>query len=230
MLNVLHSWEEIGEANKFLKRNNLPAHSSPEKNWDLYQVYKVLNNMPREKNIVDLGCGELYTLKFLYAMDFINLYGIDFSLTWKSRLSQIRMMWRARSLRVPFHLYKRDILATGFPDQFFDIAICISVIEHGVDLEKFLAETHRILKPDGLVFITTDYWEEELKLKDNCKPFGLPWKIFSKKDVELLIRLSYHAGFSLYKDSSIPGCFERCVIWNKQEYTFISIVLKKTIK
>lgn len=228
MIKVLQDWLEIGEADKFLSRKGLSKHSTVEKSWDLYQLFGIIVSMPREIKIIDLGCGELKVLKFLYAMGIKNLYGIDLRIAWRNRLSQLIRMWRERSLRVPFHLYKGDLTETKFPNQSFDLAICVSVIEHGVNLEKFFSESSRILKPEGLLFITTDYWEEEIQVNDDNKPYGLSWKIFSKKDIEYFIKLSYKFGFFLYKDSSIPTCSDRCIIWNNQEYTFLNIILKKT--
>jgi SAM-dependent methyltransferase len=226
MIKVLQDWIEIGGANKFLSRKGLPRHSSAEKNWDLYQLYTVVESMPRGLNIIDLGCGELMALKFLYAMGFTKLYGIDLSVSWRSRLSQVIRMWRNHSLKFPFHLYEGNLTETNFFDRMFDLAICISVLEHGVDLEDFFAESRRILKADGLLFITTDYWEEEIKVDDN-KPFGLPWKVFSKKDIEGFTKLSCEFGFSLYKDFSIPACSDRCIVWNNHEYTSLCMVLRK---
>lgn len=227
MIKVLKDWLEIGEANKFLSRKGLPKHFDVQKNWDLYQLFGLVEAMPREIRVVDLGCGELMALKFLYAVGFKNLYGIELQIPWRNRLSQLSRMRKERSLKVPFHLYKGDLIKTKFPNQAFDLAICISVIEHGVDLEKFFSESHRILKPEGLLFITTDYWEEEIQVNDDNRPLGLHWKVFSKKDIEHMIELSYKFGFSLYQDSSIPQCSDKCILWNNQEYTFLNLVLKK---
>jgi SAM-dependent methyltransferase len=227
MIKVLQSWLEIGEAHKFLNRKSLPKHSSAEKNWDLYQLYILINSMSREQKIIDLGCGELAALKLLYAMGFKELYGVDFSISWRSRLSQAIRMYEKRSLKVPFHLYKRDLTETKFPVHTFDLAVCISVIEHGVNLEKFFVETSRILKSNGLLFITTDYWEEEIKISDHNRPFGLSWKVFCKKEIQEVVKISNSFGFSLLKEMPIPGCSDKCIVWNNQEYTFLSIVLKK---
>lgn len=224
MIKVLKNWLEIGEAVKFLSKKGLPKYPAIEKNWDLYQLYTIVESMDRENKLIDLGCGErLWALKFLYALGYKNLYGMDLFLTMRRRVK----IWRKYSLKAPFHLYKGDLTKTKFPDEAFDLAICISVIEHGVNLEKFLSESYRILKPEGMLFITTDYWEEGIYVNDTNRPLGLPWKIYCKKDIENFVKLSYDFGFSLYKNVSIPDCSDKCVIWNNQEYTFLSIILKK---
>lgn len=227
MIEVLQDWLEIGEANKILNRKRLPIHEASDKNWDLYRVYTIVESMPREKKIIDLGCGDAFALKLLYAMGFKSLYGIDFSINWRARVGQITRMWRARSLKVPYRLYKGDLTTTKFSARTFDVALGISVIEHGVNLEKFLIESFRILKPGGLLFITNDYWEEEIQINASVRPYGLSWKIFSKQDIEHFIKLSYDVGFFLYRDSPFPKCSDRCIVWKNHEYTFLNIVLKK---
>jgi len=56
----------------------------------------------------------------------------------------------------------------SFKDNFFDIIVCSHVLEHIPDDRKALEEIHRIVKKDGLVFISipidgdkTEIWSEE---------------------------------------------------------------------
>jgi len=229
MIKVLQNWEEIKEAGEFLSSNVLPKHGhSPEKNWDLYQLHSVVESMPKEAEIIDLGCGDLFALKLLHALGFKNLYGIDLCVSPRNRLRQGFIMLKERSLRLPFHLCKGDLTKTRFPSGMFGLAVCISVIEHGVNIERLFAETHRLLKPGGILFITTDYWEEEIMVAQDNKPFGQSWRIFSKKDAENIINTAYKYGFSLFENSFVPACQAKCIVWNEQEYTFLAIVFKKT--
>jgi SAM-dependent methyltransferase len=227
MIDVLQNWSEIGEATKFLIGKGLPTYPGAEKNYDLYHLYKIVESMPRRVKIVDLGCGGLMVLKFLYAMGFKNLYGIDLTITIGDRIRQLTRMLRERSPRIPYHLRRGDITKTKFPANIFDIAICVSTIEHGVDLEKFLSESGRILKPGGLLFVTTDYWSEKIHVNENEKPFGLPYKIFSEEDIKDFIKLAEKFGFSLCNGSTIPKVSNKCIAWRYKEYTFICVVFKK---
>ncbi len=228
MIKVLQDWLEIGEAYNFLSRNGLAdLTTSAQRNWDHYQLYRIVEAMPPHTKVVDLGCGRAGTLKLLYAIGFKHLYGIDLSIGWRDRVSQLYLAYKTRSFRPPYHLVKRNIVATRFADKMFDLAVCISTIEHGVEPSRFLAETSRILKPGTLLLITTDYWEKKIHGPKDLKPFGLPWTIYSKEEIEQMIRLARAYGFVLYEDSPIPPCSDRPVVWNDQEYTFLLMLLRK---
>lgn len=43
----------------------------------------------------------------------------------------------------------------------FDVLTSISVIEHVEEVRKFFRACHMLLKPGGLLFLTTDYWDAE---------------------------------------------------------------------
>lgn len=231
MIKMLQNWLEVREANKFLNANTLPTHGhNIEKNWDLCQLYSIVRLISKEAKIIDLGCGNLFALKLLHAAGFKDLYGIDLSVPLRNRLSQIYIMCKSRSLRLPFHLYRGDLTKTNFAGAMFDLAICISVIEHGVDIENFFLEAHRLLKPGGILFITTDYWEEKINVMRDNKPLGLPWKIFCKRDLEGIIAQANKFNFSLYDNSIIPTCSDKCIIWNNQEYTFLELVFKRGLQ
>ena len=227
MIQVLQNWNEIGIATKSLAAQNLPRHTTAEKTWDLYQLHPFLQSLPTTARVIDLGCSGASTLKFLHALGFQNIYGIDLNITILDRLIQLSRMWKNRTFKPPFRLRRADLTKTPYPDQHFDLAICLSVIEHGVDLPRFFAESARILKPGALLFITTDYWQDKITPTHTVKEFNLPWNVFSKTEIENLLTLAAQHGFSLYEQSPIPPCSEKCVVWNGLEFSFICLVLKK---
>jgi SAM-dependent methyltransferase len=227
MINVLQNWQEVGCATLALQRERLPIHSTAQKNWDHYLLHKLINSQDRRIQVIDLGCGEAHTLKFLYSLGFKNIDGIDFRISWKVRAAQLIRAWRQKALNLPFHLYPGDITKTPFRNDSYDLAVCVSTIEHGVDIKAFLREASRILKPGGLLFLTTDYWEEEVQATNSANAFGLPWKVFSQDEIKLLIRLAQGCGLVLSQDTTIPACSDKTVFWQDSNYTFISLVFKK---
>lgn len=225
----MQDWLELGEANICLSKLGLPRHSTAEKGWDLFNLYNLVGSYPRDRYIFDLGCGELHALKLLYALGFSNLYGVDLSITLQHRLSQLSRMWRNKTLKVPFHLKKMDLTRTSFPEGMFDLAVCLSTIEHGVDMNKFFVEVGRILKFGGLLLITTDYWEEKIQMSNDFRTYGLPWMVFDRKDILKIITTAEENGFSLLDEGKCDlDCKDKCVVWGGCEYTFLCAIFKKS--
>jgi len=100
-----------------------------------------------------------------------------------------------------------------FKDDYFDVIICTEVLEHVPDWKEVISNIKGVLKPDGLIFISTrskgfgyhgfpyDFWRYELK------DFHI---IFS--DFEILC---------LAKDIGIPGV----LFWGKKPKTYNEINL-----
>ncbi len=215
MIKVLKNWQEIGEATLGLQRKGLPTHTDVRKNWDQFLVYDIIPELDRNACIIDLGCSPYCTLNFLAALGFKNLYGIDLDIEDKEIEN------------APYRLYRGDITKTPFANNFFDFALSISVVEHGVDLKSFFKEVSRILKDNSLLFITTDYWEESKEIDASIKPLGLPWKVFDKNEIQRLITEAQHYGFIIEENITIPSCLDKPIFWQGVEYTFIGLLFTK---
>src|SRR5437899_6640786 len=98
MIKVLSDWKDVGEAHIHLARAGLPRHVTPEKTWDLYQYYQLLQTAPRDSRIVDLGCGGLHTLRLADAMGFRRLCGVDLRGAFRARLCHAVRSWRGGTL------------------------------------------------------------------------------------------------------------------------------------
>ena len=53
-----------------------------------------------------------------------------------------------------------DLAQTTYGSSAFATVSCVSVIEHGVELGPFFLEMHRVLKPGGVLALSTDYWPD----------------------------------------------------------------------
>ena len=213
MIKVLQKWQEVGEATLSLQSQRLPTHITVQKSWDQFLLYQALITKNRQSWIIDLGCGDCCTLDFLAALGFTNMHKIDLEI-------------KNQANNLPYERYQGDIIKTSFPSQSYDFAISISVIEHGVDIEAFFQEAHRLLKVGGLLFITTDYWEDKIQVDEFVRPFGLCWKIFSKLEIPEIIVLANNYCFAL-ENVNIPACADKTVSWYNNNYTFIALALRK---
>lgn len=225
MIRVLEDWAEIGVAYHRIQDLGLPPHRSPEKNWDLSLLHSIIRHEPRTAKVLDLGCGGLETLWFLRALGFENLWGIDLNINRRDRVNQLVTTLRAGTVRPLLHLRRGDIMGTPFGPHSFEVLTSLSVLEHGVEAARLLAEARRLLRDDGLLFVTADYWETRVDT-EGIRPFGLPWNIQSKADVEVILSTAADFGFAPLEDNLVPPCKERCVSWAGKHYTFIMVALR----
>lgn len=228
MIRILENAAQIEEAKSFLAKAGLSQHDQPEKNWDFFVLQDLVNRLDRSAPIVDLGCGGLYALKLLLSMGFRNLSGIDLHIALRDRLQQASLMAKLPLFHKPFHLFRGDLTKSPFPGDFFAAALCISVIEHGVDMHAFFSEAWRILRPKGILFITADYWQEKVSVSSANRPYSRPWNIFSKEEINQILFLAGRHRFSLVdKEARLPACKDKCVSWNGKDYTFVSLAFEK---
>lgn len=227
MIKTLKSLEEVGIAIGVLQKEECGYHFDALKNWDLTQVNSILKKIEKNARILDIGCGESASsvLRFCHKKGYKNLVGIDLSIPIEDRLIQLQLMMKNKSIRPPYKLVKGDATKTNFPNNFFDLIVCVSVIEHGVNINSFFKEASRLLKSHGTLYISTDYWEPKIETGD-LRPFDLEWNIFSKKEIENLFHIAEKYNLRM-KNHEIPPTEDKTVHWMGKEYTFISLTFEK---
>jgi|SRR3989344_2156603 len=234
MIKILQNWREIGDAIGYLNSlgdNKLTRiyHTNPVKNWDMAQIASILRNKPKNIKILDMGCGGSSVLRFCFKNKFKYIYGIDLTIDFHDRWQQL-MYWKNNNYRLPYHLSVQSVTKTNFKNHFFDILICLSVIEHNVILEKFICESSRILKKGGYLYVSTDYWENKINTFDSPVNYGIKpgkdWSIFSKQEIKNFILIAGNYGLELVK-KEFPQVKQQVINWNSKNYTFISILFIK---
>lgn len=116
-----------------------------------YPWYTGLNELLVRKNIdftgksvLEIGSGAGEYLNSLNGNEGTRV-GLDISQT-------ALKIANANSTGARFLCSKAEALP--FPSKTFDIAICCEVIEHVDDPQKTIKEIHRILKPEGILFLS----------------------------------------------------------------------------
>jgi len=139
-----------------------------------------------DKTLVDLGCGDQYTRKAFEG------YGESY---WGIDIDQCDL--------------EKD--AFPFAAESTDIVICLALIEHLSDPGHFLTEIKRILKPGGLVWISTpdikacgaDFWNDPTHMHPYTRT-SLRMLLQMHGYADVLITPNYHCKpNALYRDTDI---------------------------
>jgi len=105
-----------------------------------------LKYLPKKGKILDAGCGFGKWVLFLTKRGY-EIIGVD-----NNKLAIEKLKKFDSTIRVELG----DVLHLNYPDNFFDAYISMGVIEHFEDGPKsVLKEAYRILKPNGLIFVST---------------------------------------------------------------------------
>ena len=104
------------------------------------------------------------------------------------------------------------------------------MIAHNVPLDAFAKEMARILKPGGLLLVSTDYWSEPIDCS-GIYPYGYDageMKIIDPEELTGFVAMAEAAGMEL----CAPLQFEtkdRAVRWERtdRDYTFGFVALRK---
>lgn len=213
---VLKTRRELDQAVGQVKKLGLPEVSNTTKNWDtLAALDCILSNTPTSAKVLDAGA-ETYSriLPWLCLYGYRKLEGINIVFTKRKKLGPIT--------------YKHgDITSTDYKPGTFDAIACLSVVEHGVDLQAYFKEAARILKPGGILITSTDYWQAPIDSQDQ-QSFGAPVRIFTRAEIEQAIKLGAKHG--LVPTSKIDlACEEKVVHWEEVslDYTYVIFTLRK---
>lgn len=123
------------------------------------------------KRILDLGCGYGRHLIYLAKKGF-EMYGIDIA---EEGIKIARKWLKEENLRA--NLRVGDIYKTlPYKDRSFDVIICIRTLNHGKIewIRKTIKEMHRILKPNGCVFVTVHKHKGKKHIPKD-KLYGIKW-------------------------------------------------------
>ena len=214
---VLKSRHEFRERVDLLKAYNLPIHHDGPKNWDSFAALDIIlrhSGMDRiGKAVLDAG-GEADSaiLPQLEACGFRNLQCINLSINDTETIGHI-------------HYSHGDITSTGYADETFDFIVCLSVIEHGVDLCSFFREMNRILRKGGLLITSTDYWRTPIDTRGK-EAYHSEVRVFNEEDMLHMTGTFDKFGFTLKEPLDLE-CDQKVVKWLGMNYTFIYFTLEK---
>lgn len=203
---------DILEFEQLVLQKGWPNRHDKCKNWDNYKAVCAISSRHPNKDAVILDAGGIESSTLLPCLQKIGY----------KNLTSANLEGPIPPKMVGDIIYTRgDITATKYPNQYFDAIGCMSVIEHGVNLDKFFSEMKRIIKIGGTLIVSTDYWKNKIVNEKKIIAYGVPILIYSAEEILEMITIAANNSFKLTNDPLDLDVTERTVNWYGFEYTFI---------
>ena len=172
-----------------LKRNIYSVEDSNvifETAWDIYPyIVKLIDNS--ERKVLDAGCGIGKLMDFLSREKIV--YGIDFSeeAVKKAKKRGYKKVVKANLEKIPF------------PNNFFDIAVCIEVLQYVKNPLKIVKELKRVTKKRILITVPNHRWFHIKSILS--RNFSIRYKKILKNerktDVNFIKELAYNSNLKI---------------------------------
>ncbi len=117
--------------------------------WDDHVArYELAARYVDQRRVLDIACGTGYGSRLLREAGAAQVWGVDIAL---EAIEYARDKYNTEGVQ----FLVGDITSIPLPAGFIDVVACFETIEHVEDYEKVIDELHRVLKPDGMLIIST---------------------------------------------------------------------------
>ena len=185
------------------------------KSWDVLKTVEFIEGhvMPGEP-VLDIGAYASEMLCALHRLGYANLTGADLN-------PNIARMPHGDAIRY----VESNFMETPFGDASFKAITAISVIEHGFDGRKLLAEISRLLMPGGYFIASVDYWPEKQDTS-SIRAFGMDWKIFSESELRDFLADANEFGLAPHGEIVFKAGHP-AARWMGRDFTFAWLAVSK---
>lgn len=155
--------------------------------------YQFASQFVRGRKVLDLACGSGYGSHMLFSAGASKVIGIDIS---KDAVFYAQKKYSKKNIEFRVS----DALKTGLSDASIDVVVCFEFIEHIAAQDNLLREIKRVLRPEGILIMSTPnkvtytddnkFHKKELRFKEFS---GILAKYF--KNVEVLGQFFWFSNF-----------------------------------
>lgn len=139
--------------------------------------YQVASELCRGRRVLDAASGDGYGTAIL-ARTAESAVGIDLA---EEVVKEASVKYVASNLSY----VAGDVLALPFADASFDCVVSFETIEHVTDPRRFVAEIRRVLKPEGLLVLSSPN-RRAFDRRNRCENGGNPYHLHEMEQDELL--------------------------------------------
>ncbi len=125
----------------------IPGEGGARLAYEHLPRYFLATQFAKDKVVLDLGCGDGYGTKLLAEVA-RSVVGLDIS---REAIEHARATYQKPNLT----FIETDCCNTQLLSQAFDLIVCFEVIQHVAEHEALLSEVLRLIKPNGMFFIST---------------------------------------------------------------------------
>ncbi|MFY9607523.1 MAG: class I SAM-dependent methyltransferase [Blastocatellia bacterium] len=129
-------------------------------------LLRSLESYRQSNHILDVGCGSGHFLKVAIEMG------------WKAHGTEIASSAFEQLSRLGINSFCGKLECANYSGESFDVVYCSEVIEHLVDPMTLLREIGRILRPGGLLYLTTPNFDSLSR-----RLLGSKWRVIGKEHI-----------------------------------------------
>lgn len=169
---------------------------------------KYIKSLPKNAKVLDAGCGDGNNSRYIQSIrPDLDICAIDIDGSKQHKVPE----------HVRFFTMSVEDLSR-FPDEHFDCVACFHVIEHLADPSKAVAEFHRVLKPNGIIFAESPHWVSTITpigfnfyddpthiRPHNTRSFGALFRGFSIKYLKFETPIFFYLGALYNLNQYSPG-------------------------
>jgi arylsulfatase len=145
---AIFSYRNSATALEFTGERYVPWADDPAMNYEHLHRYRFVKEFIKGKKVLDLGCGEGYG-SFMLSDYAYSVTGIDIAdeavrhASFKYQKENIKFIQGSMA----------DVPIEG--EGLFDVVVCFEALEHMTEQDELMREVKRLLKKDGILFVST---------------------------------------------------------------------------
>ena len=158
--------------------------------------YKIAEMFCKDKSVLDIACGEGYGTNLLSKLA-KTVAGVDID---NQTILEAKIKYTSPNIQFA----QGDTSNIPFPDSTFDVVVSFETIEHHDKHDEMIKEIKRVLKPNGIIIISTPDKYVYTDLKGTINKFHIK-ELYKKEFIDLI--KTYFSYATILNQKFITGSY-----------------------